>query len=158
MRRLAMRYLVPAGIAVVFAAGQAVAGEGEQTDIPVPRVMIYAGQTVDASKLRPRRVPVRYLQTVDVVTRARDAEGKVAKTTLVPSRPIPLSQLRAPDVIEASKPVRMIFRTGGLLIEGEAVPLQAAAAGERIRARNLHTGIVVFGTAMEDGTLLVTGR
>ena len=134
------------------------ADETVQTDIPVPRVMIYAGQTVDSSKLRPRRVPFSYLRTVDVVTRASEAEGKVAKTTLVPSRPIPLSQLRAPDVIEASKPVRMIYRAGVLLIEGEAVPLQAAAAGERIRARNLHTGIVVFGTAMEDGTLLVTER
>jgi flagella basal body P-ring formation protein FlgA len=84
-----------------------------------------------------------------------DATGKVAKTTLVPNRPIDMSRLREPWLIEASRPVRIYFRANGVVIGGEAIPLQSAHAGDIIPARNRSTGRVVSGLVMPDGTLEV---
>lgn len=128
------------------------------TEIPVPVTMIYAGQEISGAALGLRRVPNRYLATAQVVVDPDQLEGKLARSTLVPGRPIAINQVREPDVINASRPVKIIYRAGGLLITGEAIPLASASVGELIRARNVDTGVIVSGTAQADGTLLVAGQ
>ncbi|MCB1463479.1 MAG: flagellar basal body P-ring formation protein FlgA [Nitratireductor sp.] len=123
--------------------------------IPVPATMIYAGQRISGSALTTRRVPNRYLAVAAVIVDAGDLEGKTARSTLVPGRPIAVNQVREPNVIDASKPTRIVFRSGGLMIAGEVIPLASAAAGEFVRARNANTGVVVSGVAQPDGSILV---
>lgn len=130
--------------------------ESRYAEIPVPATMIYAGQAVQPSMMLLRKVPKSYLARTRVVADISLLEGKLARSTLVPGRPIPINQLREPDVIKASRPVRVLFRLNSLEIVGEAMPLSSAAAGERVRARNIDTGLIVTGTARNDGVLVVS--
>ena len=147
-------------VALIFSwcgAGGAAAGQASNyTAIPVPATMIYAGQPITIGALTARRVPNRYLAVAHVIVDASTLEGKVARSTLVPGRPIAVNQVREPNVIDASRPTRVVYRSGGLVIVGEAVPLTSAAIGDRIRARNTETGVVISGVAQADGSLLVT--
>lgn len=154
---------MPSRLAVVFAAAVSLWASGPAlpaqvsgyTAIPVPATMIYAGQRITGAALTTRRVSNRYLSVAAVVVDPDNLKGKMARSTLVPGRPISLNQVREPNVIDASKPTRIIFRSGGLTIVGEVIPLASAAVGERIRARNAETGVVVSGIAQADGSLLV---
>ena len=142
--------------ALFWGAGASSAGQVNGFSvIPVPATMIYAGQRITGSVLTTRQVPNRYLAVAAVVVDPDVLEGKMARSTLVPGRPIAINQVREPNVIDASKPTRIVFRSGGVTIVGEVVPLASAIAGERIRARNVQTGIVVSGIAQPDGSLLV---
>ena len=142
--------------ALFWGAGASSAGQVNGFSvIPVPATMIYAGQRISGSALTTRRVPNRYLAVAAVIVDAGDLEGKTARSTLVPGRPIAVNQVREPNVIDASKPTRIVFRSGGLMIAGEVIPLASAAAGEFVRARNASTGVVVSGVAQPDGSILV---
>ena len=130
----------------------------ETTNIPVPKHIIYAGQTISSSLLRDRKVPIGYLSRASVFVDQSQLVGKVAKTTLVPSRPIPTNYVTEPDVVKVNQRALMRFRSGALTITAEASPLNSAKAGEMVRARNLQTGVIVYGTAQEDGSIIVGAR
>lgn len=126
--------------------------------IPVPKNIIYAGQRIDIHLLKQRRVPARYLQQVSVITHANDVSGMVARTTLMPNRPIPTNYIIAPNVIQTGKPAIMVFSKGGLNITGEVMPMNSAKVGEYVRARNLSSGAIVNGIAQADGTITIMTR
>jgi flagella basal body P-ring formation protein FlgA len=52
--------------------------------------------------------------------------------------------------------VRVIFMQGGLEIALSAVALQAGAAGDMVRLRNVDSGSVFDGVVMADGTVRVS--
>ena len=139
---------------IAAAAPRAFADEATTADIPVPKNIIYAGQMVDESLIMWRRVPVRYLRRVQVFESVDEVVGKMARTTLMPNRPIAINHLRKPDIIKASVPVEVFYKAGNLVIRGTAIPLSGAAVGEALRARNVDTGVVIIGIAQPDGTLL----
>ncbi len=84
-----------------------------------------------------------------------EAVGKEAKTTLYPGRPILLSQLGAPALVERNAVVRMSYATGALHIVTEGRALDRAAAGEPVRVMNLASRQTVTGTVMADGSIEV---
>ncbi len=143
-------------VAMILAAAplRVTADEAATADIPVPKNIIYAGQMVDESLIMWRRVPVRYLRRVQVFESIDEVIGKMARTTLMPNRPIAINHLRKPDIIKASVPVEVFYKAGNLVIRGTAIPLSGAAVGEALRARNVDTGVVITGIAQPDGTLL----
>ena len=126
----------------------------EPIPIPVPKNIVYAGQVISGNFLRDRNVPQKYLSRVNVFTRHSDVVGKVAKTTLVPGRPIPTNYVKEPDVVKVNQRAIMLYRAGALKITAEVYPLNSAQAGEQVRARNIQTGIIVYGTAQDDGTII----
>jgi len=126
----------------------------ETTPIPVPKNIVYAGQVISANVLRDRIVPVSYVNRTNVFTRHSDVVGKVAKTTLVPARPIPTNYVTEPNAIQVNQRALMVFNSGNLSITAEVSPLNSAQAGQQVRARNIQTGVVVYGVAQEDGTIL----
>jgi flagella basal body P-ring formation protein FlgA len=141
-------------LAALMPSVQAGATEGI-VELPVPAKMIYTGQPVTTDMLVMRRFRAASLKHVNYLAAPMDVTGKVAKSTLVPNRPIDMSQLREPWLIEASRPVRIYFRANGVVIGAEAIPLQSAHAGDIIPARNRSTGRVVSGLVLPDGTLEV---
>jgi flagellar basal body P-ring formation protein FlgA len=86
----------------------------------------------------------------------RQLEGKVARRTLLPGRMIAVTSVREAHLVEAGKPVQVLFMHGGLQIAIAGVPLQAGAAGDLIRVRNLDSGAVFTGVVMNDGTIRVS--
>lgn len=149
-------------LAILFAScigGKALAANTvEVASIPVPKNVIYAGQMIDPHLLKQRRVPARYLLQVSVITDASAVSGMVARTTLMPNRPIPTNYIVAPDVIRTGQPAIMVFSSGGLSISGEVIPMNSAKVGEHVRARNVASGAIVSGIAQADGTISVMTR
>ena len=143
---------------VLLCFGQSATRAAENTRIPVPKTIIYAGQTISSNLLRDRIVPQKYLNRVSVITDYSEIVGKVAKVTLVPSRPIAINTVLEPYVVKVNVRTIMNFSYGGLRITAEVAPLNAARAGEMVRARNLGTGVIVYGTAQADGTIRTGGQ
>lgn len=152
------RAIAGAALAALFGfltpmiAGVAIAGE--RVPVPVPKNTIYAGQIIRAELLRPRQVPKRYIERVNIFIDSADIVGKIARTTLVPSRPIRTNHVAEPDAIKVNRPSMMLYRSASLTISAEVIPLNNAKAGELVRARNMQNGSILSGIAQRNGTIL----
>ena len=125
----------------------------DTVDIPVPSGVIYPGQQITTAMLMPRTVPLAYLGRVSVFAGHPGLVGKVARTTLLPNRPIQLNQVVEPNVVQANVPTIMRYEKGPLLITAEVQPLDSAKAGELVRVRTRFSKMVVSGVAQPDGTI-----
>lgn len=85
-----------------------------------------------------------------------DAVGLEARVALYPGRPILLSQVGAPALVERNAVVRMSYMHGPLRIVTEGRALDRAAAGEPVRVMNLASRQTVTGTVAPDGTIEVS--
>ncbi|MGF6155371.1 flagella basal body P-ring formation protein FlgA [Ensifer sp. KUDG1] len=133
------------------------AGYAERLTAVIPTQTIYPGETVDASRVEV--VDVTNPDLADGYIRTLgEIDGKVTKRTLLPGRVILASALREQYAVERGSTVRLVFSNGGLTISAAGSPLQDAAVGELIRARNIDTGVIVSGTVMADGTVHVVAK
>lgn len=121
----------------------------------VPTRVIYPGEAIDAGLLEIVRLRSGKTRPAGVVNSPDELEGKVARRTLLPGRPIPLGSVREPYAVEAGAPVQVLFVQGPLTISLSAVPLQPGAVGDLIKMRNIDSGAVFTGTVMADGTVRV---
>jgi flagella basal body P-ring formation protein FlgA len=87
------------------------------------------------------------------VASIEQAVGMEAKVALYPGRPILISQLRAPALVERNAVVRMSYISGALRIVTEGRALDRAAAGEPVRVMNLASKQTVTGTVAADGSV-----
>ena len=140
----------------IFSAATALASE--RVHIPVPKNIIYAGQFVTEDLLRDRSVPVSYVTRVSVYKNNAQVVGKVAKKTLLPNRPIFTNTVVEPNVVEVNRRTVMRYQIQGLYITADVNPLNSAKVGQQVRARNIKTGVVVYGIANHDGTIQVSVR
>ncbi len=74
---------------------------------------------------------------------------------LYPGRPILVSQIRAPALVERNAVVRMSYATGPLEIVTEGRALERGAAGDPVRVMNLASRQTVTGTVSPDGSIKV---
>ncbi|SJZ81719.1 flagellar basal body P-ring formation chaperone FlgA [Consotaella salsifontis] len=125
-------------------------------DLPVPNAVVYPGQAVLDKVAGARRFRVPGDRLSSYVVEEEMLEGKIARRTLLPNKPILLADLTTPDVVKAGTPSTIVYRDGGLLITMLGVPLRSAAEGETVRVKNADTGVVVAGRVMADGTIEVT--
>ncbi|MCA1441204.1 flagellar basal body P-ring formation protein FlgA [Ensifer sp. IC4062] len=123
----------------------------------IPKQTIYPGEMLDESLVEV--VDVTNPDLTDGYVRSiEEIEGKVTKRTLLPGRVILASALRDQYAVERGSTVRLVFNNGGLTITAAGSPLQDAAVGELIRARNIDSGVIVSGTVMADGTIHVVAK
>ncbi|MDK1378002.1 MULTISPECIES: flagellar basal body P-ring formation chaperone FlgA [unclassified Sinorhizobium] len=129
----------------------------ERSTAVIPKQTIYPGETLDETLVEV--VDVTNPDLADGYVRSiEEIEGKVTKRTLLPGRVILTSALRDQYAVERGSTVRLVFNNGGLTITAAGSPLQDAAVGELIRARNVDTGVIVSGTVMADGTIHVVAK
>jgi len=81
-----------------------------------------------------------------VATDASQIEGRVLVRALAAGQPLPLAALRAPAVIAAGDPVRLVGQGQGFAITASAVALGNALDGQPVRVRT-DSGRIVTGTA-----------
>ncbi len=84
-----------------------------------------------------------------------EAVGKEAKVALYPGRPILLSQIRAPALVERNAVVKMNYMKGPLSIVTDGRALDRAGVGEPVRVMNLQSKQTVTGTVAQDGSIEV---
>ncbi|MDQ8699084.1 flagellar basal body P-ring formation chaperone FlgA [Hyphomicrobium sp. LHD-15] len=142
--------LVAAGVLAASLGSSAVAADFV---LPVPRVTIYPGDAINDAMLIEqefRGADVKgYAVSRDMLV------GKVSRQTLLPNRPIAQTAIREPFAIKQGEPAVVVFISGGLVISGTAIPLQAGAAGEIISLRNTESGTTIRGKVQADGTVRV---
>ncbi len=126
-------------------------------EVPVPNITIYPGDVIGNNLLVDKSFSVRAGQSWPVYKSRDELVGKVARRTLVPGRPIPLNSTREADVISQGKPVLIVFQSGGLIITGQAVPLQSGGVGDVLSLRNVDSGATIKGVVQADGTVRVSG-
>lgn len=85
-----------------------------------------------------------------------DVVGLEAKVTLYAGRPISLSNIGPPAMIERNQIVRLVFKSQGLTIVADGRALDRAAIYDRVRVMNLSSRTTVFGTVMGNGLVEVS--
>ncbi|MBP1885945.1 flagellar basal body P-ring formation chaperone FlgA [Sinorhizobium mexicanum] len=151
------RVRTAAFVAAVAALLAPAAVFAERPTAVIPKQTIYPGETLDETLVEV--VDVTNPDLADGYVRSiEEIEGKVTKRTLLPGRVILASALRDHYAVERGSTVRLVFNNGGLTITAAGSPLQDAAVGELIRARNIDTGVIISGTVMADGTIHVVAK
>jgi flagella basal body P-ring formation protein FlgA len=120
-----------------------------------PRAVVYPRQILRADMLELRRSEEGRPVGAFAATSIEEVAGKAARATLLPGRPIARDAVGAPQLVQIGAPVSLVFRGDGLDIRASGVALQAAAAGETIRARNAQTAVIVSGVLAADGSVRV---
>ncbi len=151
-----MRMAMMAGI-LVITTGPAVLAQnaGGSRAMPVPTITIYPGETVKEGVIELREFSAYAVERMPAVSAAPALIGKVARRTLLPGQLVPRNAIEEPRLIERGKPVQVVFAEAGMTIMGIASALEAGSAGERLRARNLDSGVTIIGIVQPDGTLRV---
>ncbi len=119
-------------------------------DIVVPTRTIRAGDLI-----APADLTVKPGHRDGVARRAEDVVGQEARVALYAGRPIPLSDLGPPALIDRNQLVTLVFLRGGLAISAEGRALARGAEGDRIRVMNLSSRATVTGRVRADGTVAV---
>lgn len=150
--RLIRALTVAAGLAVgagAFAAEDAV---------PVPIVTIYPGDVIGNEMLQDKRFRLTATSQRALVTDRAQLVGKVARRTLLAGRPIAPNAVKVPELIVQGRAVMVIYNADGVMITGQAMPLEAGHAGSLISLRNIDSGRVIKGIVQTDGSVVVGGQ
>lgn len=137
---------------VLMSVGRSAWAAGE---MPVPKVTIYPGDIITQDLLTVRRFSASRLAKRPAYDRHEAIVGKVARRTLLPNQPIPINAIREPDAVKQGNRARVVFKTEGLLITGEAIALQSGSIGDVISLRNPDSGTTIRGTVLADGSVSV---
>lgn len=154
--RLGKRIALAAVLPLFLSASTAVlAGEFGKAVVPV--TIIYPGQEIETGQVQAIDVTnpnliEGYARTVKEVT------GMITTKTLLPGRTIMVSALRQPYTVKRGDKIILLYDNGGLRITASGTPLADAITGDLIKARNTDTGVIISGTVMADGSILVAQK
>jgi flagella basal body P-ring formation protein FlgA len=149
-------------LAVIAALALLVAGAcpavAAELELPVPRGTIYPGDVIEDGALYGRLFIAHTVTRSSVFEVREEVVGKIAKRTLLPGQPIPVTAVRDPYVVTQGKSALVVFRAAGLTITTFATALQSGGTGDVIAARNNDSGQIIKGTVQPDGTIRVDGK
>lgn len=120
----------------------------------VPSVVINAGEVLSELKLKELDVTNSNLRG-NYARYIKDVKGLVTRRTLLPDRIILLSALHRPYVISRGDKVRIILNQGNMTISAAGVALSDASVGDAISVKNIDTGVIVSGSALDAGTVRI---
>jgi flagella basal body P-ring formation protein FlgA len=133
------------------------AAAGELGMAVVPKTIIYPGQEIDPGQLEA--VDVTNPNLIEGYARSvSEVQGMITTRTLLPGRTIMVSALRQPYTVKRGDKVVLVYDNGTLRITASGTPLADAITGDLIRARNTDTGVIISGTVMADGSILVAQK
>jgi len=146
-------------IVMAFASFQANILKAEDAKtLPVPNVTIYPGDSIRESWLTDRDFSTGGMPPKGGVIETHNAlVGKIARRTLLPGLPIPVTAVGEPRLVSNGEKVRITFTDGGMTITTYGSALQAGGAGDVVSVRNLDSGLTISGTVQPDGSISVSG-
>lgn len=139
----------------VILAGATAEGNAGDIRLVLPNVTIYPGDIIADGQVIERDFPEGAVAKYPLANDRSMVVGKVARRTLLPGKPIPLTGVRDPDVISRGGTIVAMFKAGGLTITSTVTPLRAGQVGDVIEARNIDSGQIIRGVVQADGTLRV---
>ncbi|GGK34361.1 flagellar basal body P-ring formation chaperone FlgA [Salinarimonas ramus] len=141
-------------VAALAAAASAPALAAGPVTLPVPTITIYPGETIKDTVIVERDFPAS-TGDLAVIREARALVGKVARRTLLPGRVVPQNAVEDAKLVVRGETTQVVFAADGLVISTLVTPLENGGAGDRVRARNLDSGLVIVGIVQDDGSLRV---
>jgi flagella basal body P-ring formation protein FlgA len=141
--------VVAAGLVSILFATAASA----QWTLPVPRVMIYPGDTISDVLIEERTFPAGHAPIDVWHTDRRRLAGMIARRSLLPGQAIPLTATKSPDVVRSGRSVDVVFRSGKLSITGRGVAMQNGKPGDAISVQAQDNGAILRGTVAADGSV-----
>ncbi|MBB4005035.1 MAG: flagellar basal body P-ring formation chaperone FlgA [Aurantimonas endophytica] len=156
-RILVVLYACAVALAAVFLLSVPVRALSAELDMPVPTAVVYPGQNVFERGLERKAYIVKDEKMALYVADEAMLEGRVARRTLLPGRPILLSDLKLADLVSAGAAVTLVYEADGLTITGLGTALQSAPAGQIVRVRNADSGVIVSGVVAPDGSIRIRG-
>ena len=132
-------------VALLLAFGTPVLAE-----ILVPARTIRAKEIISVRDLVPKAG-----QVPGAVSNPDEIIGQEARVALYPGRPIRLSDIGPPAIVDRNDIVPLIFNHGGLTIMTEGRAMGRGATGEIIRVMNLSSRSTVTGRIRPDGSIEV---
>lgn len=151
------RYALAMAVSVTASIFLPAAAFADMRDIPVPAVVVYAGDQIVQGMLVDKPFSVPDAAAKNYVLLRRQIEGLYAKRTLLPGKPIPLAYVKQKDSVVQGVLTKATFEMNGLVISTFLVPLQSGVAGELIDARNPEYGRTIKALVKSDGSLQVGG-
>lgn len=133
----------------------AIPAQAETVALPVPSVLIKAGELLTNGQLVDRRMVVNDVAARNYAIAREQVAGFVARRALAAGAPIPLSAIRRPWVFREGERVVVQFAVEGLRIRGAGVALAPGVVGEEAAVRNFDTGVTVRGLVSADGVVNV---
>lgn len=130
----------------------AVAKAGSK-EVLVPRLTIYPGEVIRADTVVERAFDARTVARVPVFEQRDSVAGRVARRTLLPGHPIPLTAVRDAYLVTQGQSALVVYTAGDLTITCQALALQSGAGGDTITLRNAESGIVIKGLVQADGSV-----
>ena len=129
-------------------------------------LLLIAGVAQADTVLAVRTIPARQvillddvkISTGDVAGHASDFSqvvGMEVNTTIYADRPIALTQLANPAIIERNQLVTLVFWRSGLEIETDGRALDRGGVGSRVRVMNQTSRNTVIGVIADDGRIIV---
>lgn len=141
---------------VIFAAGIfASPAHADRIAFIVPSQIIYPGQTIGNTGLQEKLFTIKSSAAGSYVLSVDQLVGKVARKTLLPGRPILVTAVNEPDLIQRGVAVALVYDTGSLVITAKGIPMEAGRSGDFVKVRNIDSGIIVTGTVLADGSIQV---
>lgn len=132
-----------------------IAGQIEESvEVVVPTARLAAGSVLRPQDLRIARVPATQARN-DSAQSLRDTVGLQLRRAVGPGQTIPLADLMRPALVPRESVVRMQLEAGGLSVTGQGLALEAGAAGERIRVRNMASQAVIEAEVIAPGLVRV---
>ena len=142
---------LPAILSMV--AATFVSAAAAEQSVPVPRVVIYPGDTISDSMLEERILKLgSEPERVWHLNRAQ-LVGKIARHSLLPGQAVALGATKARDLVHAGKSVTLVFAAGQMTILGGGLAMQGGRPGDTISVQSQDSGAVVRGVIAPDGTV-----
>ena len=111
-------------------------GQADDTiELPVAVARLTAGTVLRAEDIHIARVHTSLVRT-EVVHRSADAVGMQVKRQLAAGRPLAVSELTRPAMVQKGANVMMLLDSPGITLTAQGQALEAGAIGERIRVLN----------------------
>ncbi len=82
--------------------------------------------------------------------------GLEAKVAIYAGRPVFMSDLGPPAVVERNEIIQLIYKNGSLMITTDGRALDRAAIGDRVRVMNIESRTIVIARVFEDGAAYVS--
>jgi flagella basal body P-ring formation protein FlgA len=126
----------------------------EMAQIPVPKRLISAGETISAEDLEWQPVQLTRL-TGNSLTDAEQLIGRVARRPLKAGQILRQSDVAVSPVIRKNDLIQLVVKTGQMTLSVQGKALQDAALGQTIRVINVNSNRQLSGTVVDAGTVAV---
>ncbi|WP_119301938.1 flagellar basal body P-ring formation chaperone FlgA [Dongia deserti] len=126
----------------------------EMAQIPVPKRLISAGETIVAEDLEWQAVHLTRLSG-NSLTDAEQLIGRMAKRPLKAGQILRQSDVAVSPVIRKNDLIRLVVKTGQMTLSVQGKAMQDAALGQSIRVINVNSNRQLSGTVIDAGTVAI---